>query len=102
MNAGAVRLIAHWSLSRLAGASALIFTAVFISPPLAQAQFVQQAKLVGTGAVGPYGAGQGASVALSADGTTAILGGPFDNFITNQGAVGAVWVVTRSNGVWIQ
>ena len=52
-------------------------------------------KLVGSGAVGT--AGQGASVALSADGNTAIVGGVLDN-----GGVGAAWVFTRSNGVWSQ
>lgn len=42
------------------------------------AQFSQQGpKLVGTGAVG--GAEQGISAFLSADGNTAIVGGPFDN-----------------------
>ena len=49
-------------------------------------------KLVGTG-----GGEQGLSVALSADGNTAVVGGPGDN---NQ--TGAVWVFTRSNGVWSQ
>jgi hypothetical protein len=52
-------------------------------------------KLVGTGAVGA--AGQGYSVALSADGNTAIVGGSLD---TTQ--IGAAWVFTRSNGVWTQ
>ena len=52
-------------------------------------------KLVGSGAVGS--ARQGASVALSDDGNTAIVGGPFDNWNT-----GAAWVFTRSNGVWTQ
>src|SRR5262245_20271722 len=55
----------------------------------------QGAKLVGTGAVGP--AGQGASVALSADGNTAIVGGPRD-----IGEAGAAWVFTRSGSVWSQ
>jgi hypothetical protein len=55
----------------------------------------QQAKLVGTGAVGA--AGQGLSVALSSDGNTAIIGGPGDN-----NNVGAAWVFTRSGGVWTQ
>jgi hypothetical protein len=55
----------------------------------------QGAKLVGTGAVGD--SEQGNSVALSADGNTAIVGGPFDN-----GYVGAAWVFTRSGGVWSQ
>src|ERR1035441_9806790 len=63
----------------------------------ARAQFVQQGgKLVGTGAVG--NASQGGSVALSADGNAAIVGGPSDN----GGGVGAAWVYTRSGGVWSQ
>ena len=52
-------------------------------------------KLVGTGAVGV--AFQGASVSLSDDGNTAIIGGSLDN-----GAVGAAWVYARSGGVWSQ
>jgi hypothetical protein len=39
----------------------------------------------------------GSSVALSADGSTAIVGGPGDN-----GAIGAAWVFTRSGSVWSQ
>lgn len=54
----------------------------------------QGIKLVGTGATGP--AGQGV-VALSGDGNTLVVGAPNDN----SGA-GAVWVWTRSGGVWIQ
>ena len=57
--------------------------------------WTQQGKLVGTGAVGK--AGQGSSVALSADGNTAIVGGPLDN-----SDAGAAWVFTRSGGVWKQ
>jgi hypothetical protein len=56
----------------------------------------QQAKLVGTGAVGPSPAIQGASVSLSGDGNTAIVGGYQDD---NSGAA---WVYTRSGGVWSQ
>jgi hypothetical protein len=52
-------------------------------------------KLAGSGAVGS--AAQGWSVALSADGITAIVGGPADNADS-----GAAWVFTRSNGVWTQ
>jgi hypothetical protein len=52
-------------------------------------------KLVGAGASG--NALQGTSVALSADGNTAIVGGPRDN-----GGVGAVWIWTRSGDVWTQ
>jgi hypothetical protein len=55
----------------------------------------QGAKLVGTGAVGS--ALQGATLALSADGNTAVVGGRGDN-----GNVGAAWVFTRSGGVWTQ
>src|SRR4029450_11620374 len=58
----------------------------------------QGEKLVGTS--NEYGGGlwsQGASVALSADGNTAIVGGPSDN-----GTTGAAWVFTRSGGVWKQ
>jgi len=55
----------------------------------------QGGKLVGTGVVGQ--AGQGISVALSADGNTAIVGGPYDNSRT-----GAAWVFTRSGGAWTQ
>jgi hypothetical protein len=50
----------------------------------------QQAKLIGSGAFGN-------SVALSADGNTALVGGPYDN-----SQVGAAWVFTRSNGTWTQ
>lgn len=62
--------------------------------------WTQQAKLVGTGGV--YGRGymaidQGRSVAISGDGNTVIVGGIFDN-----DAVGAVWIWTRSEGVWTQ
>jgi hypothetical protein len=48
----------------------------------------QGSKLVGTGAVGL--AAQGASVAISADGNTAIVGGWADNSLT-----GAAWVFQR-------
>ena len=55
----------------------------------------QGSKLVGTGAVG---AGrQGRAVAISADGATAIVVAPYDNFNT-----GAAWVYTRSGGAWSQ
>jgi hypothetical protein len=60
-----------------------------------QAQFTQQSKLVGTDAVGE--AVQGYSASVSGDGNTAIFGGPSDNDGT-----GAVWVFTRSAGIWSQ
>ena len=65
----------------------------------------QGKKLVGIGAVGS--ASQGMSVALSADGNTAIVGGPDDNPWDRSvpfglGAAGAAWVFTRSGGTWTQ
>jgi len=61
--------------------------------------FEQRPKLVGTGAVGSTS--QGMSVALSADGNTAIVGGPGPNNADRDrspvvGPVGAAWVFTRS------
>src|SRR5260370_25652262 len=62
----------------------------------ALAQFTQQGpKLVGTLPVGSPE--QGYSVALSADGDTAIVGGPSDN-----SQIGAARVYTRSDAVWTQ
>jgi hypothetical protein len=62
----------------------------------AQAQYIQQGqKLIGTN--GSTDALQGYSVALSADGNTALVGGPYDN-----GQAGAVWFYTRTGGVWSQ
>jgi len=55
----------------------------------------QGPKLVGTGAFG--GSTQGYSLALSGDGNTAIVGGPFDH-----NNVGASWVFTRTDTVWSQ
>jgi VCBS repeat protein/FG-GAP repeat protein len=59
----------------------------------------QGSKLVGTGRIGPPAQGQ--SVALSADGNTAVVGGPNDNGSFGS-SIGAVWVFTRSGGVWSQ
>ena len=69
----------------------------------ANAVWTQQgSKLIGPGAtaagnIGQVQASQGFSVALSADGNTAVSGGPYDG-----GGIGAAWVFTRSNGVWDQ
>ena len=52
-------------------------------------------KLVGMGATGA--AQQGSAVSLSSDGNTAVVGGWADD-----GNIGAVWVFTRSGGVWTQ
>lgn len=55
----------------------------------------QGGKLVGTG---NFGRGsQGYSVALSADGNTAIVGGFGDSLFR-----GAAWVYTRTDGIWTQ
>ena len=59
----------------------------------------QGPKLVGSGATvikAGFGALQGTSVAISADGNTAIVGGPGDD------GAGAAWVFTRSGSVWSQ
>jgi hypothetical protein len=97
MTARVSPFISHVRSSRF-GASVLFFSALLFSSELtlAQSVFTQQGpKLVGTLAVGA--AGQGYSVALSADGKTAIVGGLNDNL-----GIGAVWVYTLSNGVWTQ
>jgi FG-GAP repeat len=91
--------IAHVRSSRSFGPSVLIFAALLLSSQVAVAQsvFTQEGpKLVGTGAVGNL-VQQGISVALSADGKTAIVGAWDDN-----GMTGAAWVFIRSNGVWTQ
>jgi hypothetical protein len=63
----------------------------------------QGSKLVGTGAAGPYGAEQGYSVSISADGNTAIVGGPKDDWQEGPSSgAGAAWVYKRSSGVWKQ
>ncbi len=69
--------------------------AVLLLSQAAAAQYVQQGlKLVGVGTTGH--AFQGNSVAISADGNTAIVGGPLDP------PSGAAWVFTRSGSVWSQ
>ena len=55
----------------------------------------QGAKLTGSGEIGAGAFGD--SVALSADGNTALIGGYRDN----EG-VGAAWVFTRSGSTWTQ
>jgi len=62
----------------------------------AHAQYLQQgSKLTGSGSVGSSAIG--ISVAISADGNTAAVGGPAD-----ATGAGAVWVYTRNNGSWVQ
>ena len=63
--------------------------------PLRIDPYVQQgSKLIGSGATG--NAHQGYNVAVSSNGNTALIGGPYDL------AGGAAWVFTRSNGTWSQ
>jgi hypothetical protein len=58
----------------------------------------QGPKLVGTGvSISASGAWQGSSVALSADGNTAIVGGQEDSL-----EAGSIWVYTRTGNVWSQ
>ena len=76
--------------------TSLFWIAVIMAAVPVSAQLTQQGgKLLGTGAVG--NAAQGYSLALSADGNTAIEGGPSDN-----SNAGAAWIFTRSGGVWSQ
>jgi hypothetical protein len=85
---GNTAAVGAWQDNSVAGA-----TWVFARNGSAWSQ--QGSKLVGAGAVGP--AAQGSSVAISGDGNTLIVGGPFDN-----GNTGAWWVFTRSGSVWSQ
>jgi hypothetical protein len=85
-------------------AAAVCFSALLVLPELTLAQFTQQGpKLVGfeppPQPLAPTA--QGFSVALSADGNTAIVGAPVGGIGDNDGT-GAVWVYIRSNGVWFQ
>ena len=95
---GNTAIVGGWSDNNKAGA-----TWVFTRKAGVWSQ--QGKKLVGSGAVGS--ARQGTSVALSADGNTAIVGAPGDNPSNpsapfGTGATGAAWVFTRNNGVWTQ
>ena len=73
----------------------LLVGLVLLAP--AQGQFIQQgSKLVGTGTASTISE-QGSSVAISADGKTAIVGGYWDN-----NNAGAAWVFARTSGVWYQ
>jgi len=56
----------------------------------------QGGKVTGTGATGTI-VNQGWSVCISADGNTAIAGGPVDN-----NNIGGAWIYTRTNGMWTQ
>lgn len=76
-----------------------LFALVLAAP--ACAAFVQQGpKLTPTGEISAgvwAGSYFGASVALSADGNTVVIGAPYDDTFR-----GAVYVFTRAAGVWVQ
>jgi hypothetical protein len=58
--------------------------------------WTKQQKMIMTGTTGTS-VGVGASVAISADGNTALIGAPYNNTFA-----GAVWVWTRSGSTWTQ
>jgi hypothetical protein len=69
--------------------------------PLRVDPFVQQAKLTAKEQNG--GSNLGQSVAISADGSTALVGGPSDEEPgKSEMLVGAAWVFTRTGSSWIQ
>ena len=83
-------------------AVAAVFGALIGAAPPAWAGFTEQGnRLIGSGVNGDP-PGQGFSVALSGDGNTAIIGGPWDDATPCNCQTGASWVFTRSNGVWTQ
>ena len=74
----------------------MVLTALLCAMQPATAQFTQQGPaLLGNGESGS--SYQGYSVAVSGDGNTLIMGGPYD-----ASNIGAAWIFTRSNGVWSQ
>jgi hypothetical protein len=81
------------SVTTASGTASSIGNFTVTPTPYPSAQ--QSNKLVGTGNIGA--ARQGYSISVSADGNTAIVGGPADN--SQQGTA---WVFTRSSGVWSQ
>lgn len=88
-----------------ATAALLLGPTLFGTAP-ARADFTEQAtSLVGTGGIpGWYGI-QEAVVALSADGNTMAVGGPWHDTVDDgnpYNSVGALWIWTRSNGTWTQ
>jgi hypothetical protein len=91
-SSGARRLL---SLPR--ARSLLAAAALFACASAAAVGFIDGPKLVGTGVVGSSGAQQGFAVAISRDGSTALVGGPYDS-----ANVGAAWVFVLQGGAWTQ
>jgi uncharacterized membrane protein len=73
----------------------ILLAMVFIVVALAAGWVSQGSKLVGSSNVGA--SQQGVSIALSANGNTAIIGGPYDD-----SSKGAVWIFIRTAGTWSQ
>ena len=76
-----------------------------VGPPTPSEILQKSAKPVCTDAAG--NTNQGMSVALSADGSTAIVGGPGPNNVDrdrspSRGPAGAAWIFIRRGGVWAQ
>ena len=92
----------HTRRMMLSHVIAAVVTLTFAASALAA--FVQQGeKLTGQGEVGTADAGY--SVALSADGNTAVVGGPCDGrktFSAEEPCIGAAWVFTRTGSTWTQ
>ena len=81
----------RWRVRPLLYSMAALFVVAASTTVASQTETQHGSKLVGTGTQGP--SEQGWSVALSADGSIAIMGGIVDNKLT-----GAAWVHSRS--VW--
>jgi hypothetical protein len=69
--------------------------AAWVFTPSGETWAQQGSKLTGASEAGEGEFGE--SVALSANGDTALIGGPEDDI-----AIGAAWALTRSSGVWSQ
>jgi uncharacterized repeat protein (TIGR02543 family) len=81
------------SVSTAAGLSSGSTNFTVLSTPYPGIQ--QGNKLFGTSTIG--NSEFGSSVAVSADGNTAIVGGPSDN-----GGIGAAWIFVKSGNSWVQ
>jgi hypothetical protein len=61
---------------------------------------LQGSKLTGTASGASANADFGFSVALSADGNTALIGAYNDNGVVGTAGLGTAWVFTRSGSTW--
>src|SRR6202035_1633647 len=98
-----VRVAIPWRVLLAALLLSAVLIAIVSQPATARASFslrtdplIQEAKKLPVGnEVGPGLAGM--SVAISADGNTALVGGPKDN-----NSAGAAWFFERGDGGWVQ